>query len=87
MKRIEPTKKTVGGIILPESAQSKINEAKVIAIGSGRRNIQGDLIPISLSVGDRVLLSEGFNGTDINLGGEDFTIYREEDILRKIEEI
>eukprot|EP01091_Cochliopodium_minus_P007714 TRINITY_DN1759_c0_g1_i1.p1 TRINITY_DN1759_c0_g1~~TRINITY_DN1759_c0_g1_i1.p1 ORF type:complete len:101 (+),score=34.48 TRINITY_DN1759_c0_g1_i1:113-415(+) len=87
VKKIQQSNKTIGNIILPESAQSKINEAKVIAVGQGRRNIQGDLIPISIKVGDRVLLSEGFNGTDITLGGEDLQIYREEDILGKIEEI
>ena len=86
MKRLEVAKTTIGGIILPDSAQSKINEGKVVAVGTGKRNMQGETMPISLKVGDKVLLSESFNGTDITLGDEDFTIYREEDILAKIED-
>merc|ERR1711991_333573 len=78
--RLKPAEKTIGGIVLPESAQSKINRAEVVAVGPGRKDMNGQTVPMSVQVGDNVLLSESFNGTDVTLDGREYTLYREEDI-------
>lgn len=66
---------------MPESAQSKINRGKVVAVGKGRKDMNGQTVLMTVKVGDTVLLSESFNGTDITLEGKDYTLYREDDIL------
>jgi len=66
--------------MLPESVQSKVNEATVLAVGPGRRSTTGDLVPMAVSVGDKVLLPE-YGGNNITIGEEDFTLFRDEDIL------
>merc|ERR1712065_57832 len=81
VQKIKPAEKTVGGIVLPESALSKINKAVVVAVGPGRKAMDGSLVPMSVKVGDEVLLSESFNGTDVSHDGKEFTLYREDDIL------
>ena len=67
--------------MLPDSAQSKINKAVVIAVGPGRKAMDGTLVPMSVKAGDEVLLSESFNGTDVSHDGKEYTLYREDDIL------
>jgi len=84
VQRVSPVKKTVGGIVLPDSAQDKSNEAKVVAVGKGLRNSEGKFTPPSVEVGDIVMLPE-FRGDDIKINGESFMLIREEDILAKIE--
>jgi chaperonin GroES len=85
VQRIQPVKKTVGGIVLPETAQEKVNEAKVVAVGKGNRDAEGKFIPLTVEVGDVVLLPE-FRGDDIKLNGESFILIREDDILAKVEQ-
>ena len=80
VKRVEPPTKSIGGIILPESAQSKLNEGQVIAVGPGRRSKDGDLLPMGASVGDKVLLPQ-YGGNEVTLGDEDYVLFRDEDIL------
>ncbi len=72
--------------MLPDSAQSKINRAKVIATGPGRRTMDGKLVPLSIQVGDTVLLSESYNGTDLSFEGKEYTVFREDDILAIIKD-
>jgi len=79
VKRFIPQTKTSGGILLPESQQSRVPEGTVIAVGPGRRE-NGQLIEPALKVGDRVLLPE-FGGTAVKLDAEEVTLFREGDIL------
>jgi len=72
--------KSIGGLILPESASGKFNEGVVVAVGAGARNKDGNHIPPAVKAGDKVLLSE-FGGSEIKLDGKDYALYREEDIL------
>ncbi len=81
VQKLKPAEKTIGGIVLPDSAQSKINKAKVIATGPGRRTQEGKTVPMTIQVGDTVLLSESYNGTDLSFEGKDYTVFREDDIL------
>ncbi|XP_055309044.1 10 kDa heat shock protein, mitochondrial-like isoform X1 [Sitodiplosis mosellana] len=86
IQRAEALTQSKGGIVIPESAQSKVSQGTVVAVGSGGRNKNGDLIPISLNVGDKVLLPE-FGGTKVNLDdGKEYHLFRESDILAKLEQ-
>jgi len=71
-----------GGIIIPDSAKEKPMEGEVIAVGSGRRE-KGELIPLDVKPGDRVLFGK-YGGTEIKIEGEEFLILREEEILAKL---
>eukprot|EP00116_Pleurobrachia_bachei_P013822 sb/3474084/ len=74
--------KTKGGIMLPESSQKKLNEAVVVACGPGGVDADGDVIPVSVAVGDKVLLPE-YGGTKLTLDDEDFLLIRDSEILGK----
>jgi chaperonin GroES len=82
VKRIEEKETIKGGIIIPDSAKEKPMEGEVIAVGSGRRE-KGELIPLDVKVGDRVLFGK-YGGTEIKLDGEEYLILREEEILAKL---
>lgn len=85
VQRAEALATSKGGIVIPESAQSKVSQGTVVAVGPGGRNKNGDLIPISLNVGDKVLLPE-FGGTKVKLEEEkEYHLFRENDILAKVE--
>ena len=77
--------KTTSGIYLPETAQSKPNEAEVIAVGPGAKNAEGNLIAMSVAPGDKVLLPE-YGGTEVKLGDDTFQLFRDEDILGRYED-
>lgn len=80
VKRIEPPTKSIGGILLPESTQSKLNEGVVVACGPGRRDKEGSLLPMGVSVNDKVMLPQ-YGGNEVSIEDEDFTLFRDEDIL------
>uniref|UniRef100_A0A6B2LTI6 10 kDa chaperonin n=1 Tax=Arcella intermedia TaxID=1963864 RepID=A0A6B2LTI6_9EUKA len=84
VQRVKPMNRTVGGIVLPESAQQKNNEAKVVAVGKGIRNSDGKYTPPVVEVGDHILLPE-YRGDEVHINNEDFLLVREEDILAKVE--
>jgi chaperonin GroES len=84
IKRLEAKDQTKGGIILPDSAQEKPQEAEVVAVGSGKRGDDGKLIPMSLKVGDKVLYGK-YSGTEITVDGEEYFFVKEDDILGVIE--
>jgi chaperonin GroES len=80
MKRVDEQEQRIGGIIIPDSAKEKPQQAKVIAVGSGRVNDKGDIFPLDVKPGDYVLIGK-YSGTEIKLDGEDYVIAREEEIL------
>ncbi|CAL4914551.1 unnamed protein product [Urochloa decumbens] len=82
-KLLQP-KTSAGGILLPKTAQ-QLNAAKVIAVGPGDRDRDGKLIPVSLNEGDTVLLPE-YGGTEVKLAEKEYLLFREHDILGKLEE-
>jgi chaperonin GroES len=81
---IEQDEVKKGGIIIPDTAKEKPQEGKVIAIGTGKRDDNGKLIPFEVKKGDRVLISK-YGGTEIKVDGKDYLIMREDDILGIIE--
>ena len=82
--RIEEEEKTAGGIVIPDTAKEKPQEAKVIAVGPGKINDEGKRIPSEVKEGDRVLISK-YGGTEIKVEGVEHIIIREEDILAVVE--
>lgn len=84
VRRIEEEEKTAGGIIIPDSAKEKPSEGEVVSVGPGKRNDRGDLIPMDISAGDRVLFGK-WSGTEVKLGGEELLIMNESDIMGIVE--
>ena len=83
LKAQEAEEKTASGIILPDTAKEKPQMGKVVAVGPGKINNEGNVIPMTLKNGDTVLYGK-YSGTEINVEGEDLLIMRESDILAKI---
>jgi len=83
LKAQEAEEKTASGIILPDTAKEKPQMGNVVAVGPGKTNDDGNLIPMTLKNGDTVLYGK-YSGTEINVDGEDLLIMRESDILAKI---
>jgi chaperonin GroES len=84
VKRIEEEEKTKGGIIIPDTAKEKPQEGKVIAVGKGKVNEDGKVVPLDVKVNDRILFGK-YSGSEITIDGEEHLIMREEDILGVIE--
>ena len=82
--RIQVEDRSKGGIFIPDTAKEKPLEAQVIAVGSGKRNERGELIPLEVKAGDRVLFGK-YSGTDIVIDGEEHLSLREEDILAVVD--
>ena len=80
VKRIETEEQVRGGIIIPDTAKEKPQEAKVIAVGPGKLNDDGDRSPMDVKKGDRVLIGK-YSGSEIKIGDEDLVIVREDEIL------
>lgn len=80
VKRVSAEQKTAGGLIIPDSAKEKPQEALVVAVGNGRAVEGGGVRPMSVAVGDKVLFGK-YTGDEIKLDGEEMLILREEDIL------
>ena len=80
VKRVEAQEQRIGGIIIPDTAKEKPQHAKVIAAGNGRVTDDGKTIPLDVKVGDHVLIGK-YSGTEIKLGGEEYLIIREDEIL------
>ena len=84
MKRIEGEEKTKGGIIIPDTAKEKPQEAKVIAVGKGKITDDGKLQPMEVQKGDRILVGK-YSGSEIKIDGEEHLIIREDDVLAILE--
>jgi chaperonin GroES len=80
IQRVEEEQKTAGGIIIPDSAKEKPQEGRVIAVGNGRVTDEGKLIPLEVSVGDRILFGK-YSGSEIQLDGKEHLIIRQDDVL------
>lgn len=80
VKRIEAEKRTPGGIIIPDAAQDKPQRAEVLAVGPGKRDQWGNHIPLTVQVGDLVLIGK-YAGSEIELGGEPVVFVSQGDIL------
>ena len=77
---LESNEKTAGGIIIPDTAQEKPQDGKVIAIGGGAKTEGGKLIPMDVKVGDKVLFGK-WSGTEIKISGKEYSIMKESDIM------
>jgi chaperonin GroES len=85
VKRLEELEqKSAGGIIIPDAAKEKPQEGKVIAVGKGRVNDDGKVLPLDVKAGDRILFGK-YSGSEIKIDGEEHLILREEDVLGVVE--
>ena len=75
---------TASGLVIPDTAKEKPQEGKVVAVGPGRRDKDGKLIPLDVKAGDRVLFAK-WAGTELKIDGEELMIMKEDDILGVIE--
>ena len=84
VKRLDSEEKTAGGIIIPDAAKEKPLEAKVIAVGPGKRDESGKFCELGVKADDVVLFGK-YSGTEIKADGEELIILREDDILAVVE--
>ena len=84
VRRIEQDAKTSGGIIIPDTAKEKPQEGEIVAAGPGARNEQGQLVPLDVKAGDRVLFGK-WSGTEVKIDGEELLIMKESDIMGVVE--
>lgn len=84
VQRVEEETQTKGGIIIPDTAKEKPAEGKVTAVGNGKVGEDGKRIPVELKKGDRILFGK-YSGTEVKVGGDEYLIMREEDVLGVIE--
>jgi chaperonin GroES len=84
VKRLEEETKTTGGLFIPDSAKEKPIQAKVVAVGAGKLDKNGKLIPLDVKAGDKVLFSK-YSGSEIKIDGEEHLIMREDDLLAIID--
>ncbi|WP_225771539.1 co-chaperone GroES [Inquilinus sp. Marseille-Q2685] len=80
VRRLTSEEKTRGGIIIPDTAKEKPQEGEVIAVGPGARDERGELVPLDVKVGDRVLFGK-WSGTEVKIDGEEILIMKESDIM------
>ena len=77
---LDSSEKTAGGIIIPDTAQEKPQEGKVVAVGGGAKTEDGKLIPMDVKVGDKVLFGK-WSGTEVKIDGKEYSIMKESDIM------
>jgi chaperonin GroES len=80
IRRIEAAEKTAGGIIIPDNAKEKPQEGEVVSAGTGIRGEDGNITPLDVKAGDKILFGK-WSGTEVKLDGEDLLIMKESDIL------
>ncbi|HWU60781.1 chaperonin GroES [Rhizobium aquaticum] len=80
VRRVESEEKTRGGIIIPDTAKEKPAEGEIVAVGSGARKDNGEVVALDVKVGDRVLFGK-WSGTEVKVNGEDLLIMKEADIM------
>ena len=80
VRRMAEEEKTVGGIIIPDTAKEKPQRGEVVATGKGRVTEDGKTLPLEVKIGDKILFSK-YSGTELKLDGSEYLMMREEDIL------
>src|SRR5262245_41395851 len=84
VRRVEAEERTKGGIIIPDTAKEKPQEGEVLAVGPGARDDAGQIQPLDVKIGDRILFGK-WSGTEITLDGEDLLIMKEADVMGILE--
>src|SRR5271169_4493221 len=84
IRRLSAEEKTVGGIIIPDTAQEKPMEGEVVAAGPGARNEQGQIVALEVKAGDRILFGK-WSGTEVKIDGDELLIMKESDIMGIVE--
>mmetsp|Transcript_18279 Transcript_18279/g.43991 ORF Transcript_18279/g.43991 Transcript_18279/m.43991 type:complete len:100 (-) Transcript_18279:158-457(-) len=85
VQRIQAQAQTASGIYLPDAAKKTMNHASVVAVGPGRRSSDGNLIPMNVAVGDKVVIPE-YGGQALKFDDEEYHVFRDEDIVGKLDE-
>jgi chaperonin GroES len=80
VKRIEEERKTSGGIVIPDTATEKPSQGEIVAVGPGKTDENGKLIPIGVKAGDKILFGK-YSGTEFKMDGDDLLHMREDDII------
>ncbi len=80
VKRLEEGEVKKGGIIIPDTAKEKPSQGEVMAVGPGRKDDQGKIIPMELKVGNKILFGK-YSGTEVKLDDEEFIIMKEDEVL------
>ena len=84
VRRLEEERKTAGGIVIPDTAAEKPVRGEVIAVGNGKILENGDVRPLDVKVGDKVLFGK-YSGTEVKVDGEELVVMREDDIMAVFE--
>ena len=84
VERVEQEDRTKGGIIIPDTAQEKPMEGKVVSVGGGARNENGQVVALDVKKGDRILFGK-WSGTEVKIDGKELLIMKESDIMGSIE--
>jgi chaperonin GroES len=84
VKRLDEEKQTASGIVIPDTAAEKPEQGEVMSIGKGKRSDEGELVPLEVKVGDRVLFGK-YSGETVRVKGDELLVMREEDILGVVE--
>ena len=84
VKRIEEERKSAGGIVIPDTAAEKPDQGEIVAVGKGKKDDNGKLIPIDVKIGDRVLFGK-YSGQTVKVTGDELLVMREEDLMGVIE--
>ncbi|MHB1586973.1 MAG: co-chaperone GroES [Acidiferrobacteraceae bacterium] len=84
VRRIEEERKSAGGIVIPDTAKEKPIQGEVVAVGKGKLLENGDIRPLDVKPGDKVLFGK-YSGTEVKVGSEELLVMREEDIMGVIE--
>jgi chaperonin GroES len=83
VEALEEEETTESGIVLPDTAKEKPQRGRVLAVGPGSRNEDGEYVPMDLAEGDEIIFSK-YGGTEVKLGTDEFLILRESDVLAKV---
>ena len=84
VRRLEEDEKSAGGIIIPDTAKEKPSQGEILAAGPGARDDSGEIVPLDVKVGDRILFGK-WSGTEVTLDGEELIIMKETDVMGVLE--
>jgi chaperonin GroES len=84
VKRIEEERRSAGGIVIPDTAAEKPDQGEIVAVGKGKKDDQGKVIPLDVKPGDKILFGK-YSGLTVKVKGEELLVMREEDIMGVIE--